>query len=101
MTAVPKKLRILSGILGFAGLVAAAFIVRDLYATFSFWRLPWLLLTLWGTAKFLFFAFHREPYWQLPGGSDGAASAPVPWPAPSEPPSLSAGAAAAIPEDSL
>jgi hypothetical protein len=98
MTAKYKRfLRLVTGVLGFAGLAAVAFHTRELFLSFAFWKLIMCILALPGAAAFLFFAFHHEHTRSIPGVG-GLDSASVPCPAPTKPPSLSAGAAAAIPE---
>jgi hypothetical protein len=94
-------LRVVTGILGFWGLLAVGFIGYELFISFSVWKLLLIILGAPGAALFLFYAFHREP--RLPvltlDGSGGADPASVLWPSPSKPPSLSAKVEAAIPED--
>jgi hypothetical protein len=96
-----RFLRVVTGVLGFAGLLAIGFIVYQIFISFSLWKLLLSIIALPGAALFLFYAFHREPRRPVLdlGSSGGADSAPVLWPSPSNPPSLAAKAEAAIPDD--
>jgi hypothetical protein len=94
-----RFLRLVCGVLGFGGFAALAFHTRELFHSFEFWKLVMCILMLPGAAMFLFFAFYRREHTRhIPDGGGGAVSASVPWPAPTKPPSLSAHAAAEIPE---
>jgi hypothetical protein len=99
MTAAYSRfLRIVTGILGFAGVAAIGLYIYELLFSFSLWRLLLCLVSIPGAAIFLWYAFHRECVWASGfGGAGGAASAAVPWPAPSKPPALSGSAAVALP----
>src|SRR4051812_40775661 len=97
MTAKYKRfLRVVTGVLGIAGLAAVVFQTRSLFHSFEFWKLVMCILALPGAAAFLLFAFHRDRVRPTRGGGSGTASASVPWPAPTKPPSLSAQAAETI-----
>lgn len=91
-------LRVVTAILGFGGLAAVVLHTRALFSSFELWKLIMCILALPSVAGFLVFAFHRERVRHSPGGDSGTASAVVLWPSPTKPPSLSARAAAEIPE---
>ena len=101
MTAAYQKfLRVVTGALGLAGVAAIALLIYELVFSFTVWRLSLCLLSIPGAAVFLWYAFHREHRWTFGlGGTSGPASAVVPWPRPSKPPSFSVGAVASLPED--
>ncbi len=92
-------LRLVTGALGVGGVAALAFNTYGLFSSFSFLRLLLLIVGLPGAAIFLFWAFHREHRWSLPGpgGGGGTTFAGVTWPKPTRPPVLVAAAAQSLP----
>jgi hypothetical protein len=96
-----RIVRIACCLIGFGGLACTVLNSYAMFSSFTFWKLFLSIMTIPGSAMFLFFAFYRGHQLSASGcgGSSGAAPAPVTWPPPATPPALSAGAAESIPRE--